>query len=66
MELQELMSLYRRERHHEPGSMNEVLDFCKRKYVLGEIDIGNYRQLMETLHNEGATSCHELEAYQFD
>ncbi|GGD17862.1 hypothetical protein N780_03510 [Pontibacillus chungwhensis BH030062] len=58
MHLEELLQSYVKEFNQQPDSPNELLDYCQRMYVNGELDFHSYRQLFQHLHEEGATSSH--------
>jgi len=59
MHVEDLASVYEREREHKPDSLNQLLDFCQKKYVCGEIDGKAYRRIYFYLDQKGAVSAHE-------
>jgi len=54
-----LISTFKKERNQAPQSINELLDYFQRKYIIGEITINDYRQIFACLHKEGAVSAYE-------
>ncbi|GAB3060290.1 YppF family protein [Virgibacillus ainsalahensis] len=59
MPINELLAAYESERKHSPETINNLLDFYQKKYIIGEIDIQHYRDIYFYLHKEGATSAHD-------
>ncbi|GIO25729.1 YppF family protein [Ornithinibacillus bavariensis] len=60
MLIHELITIYEAERKESPKTLNDLLDYFQRKYIAEEIDIKSYREIFNLLHQEGATSAHEL------
>ncbi|SET14503.1 YppF-like protein [Oceanobacillus limi] len=59
MLVNELVTAYEAERKEAPRTMNDLLDYYQKKYIAGEIDIKDYRDVYNFLHQQGATSAHE-------
>ncbi|SHG22511.1 YppF family protein [Ornithinibacillus halophilus] len=59
MLIQKLVTEYQRERNQEPNTLNDLLDYYQKKYITGEIDVKDYREIYDFLHQQGATSAHE-------
>ncbi|MFD2042714.1 YppF family protein [Ornithinibacillus salinisoli] len=59
MLVNELITVYESERKETPETLNDLLDYFQKKYIAGEIDIKNYRDIFNFLHQQGATSAHE-------
>ncbi|MFD1361032.1 YppF family protein [Lentibacillus salinarum] len=59
MSIFELITIFETERNRPPESINALLDFYQQKYIIGDIDINNYRKIYLYLHHQGAISAHE-------
>ncbi|KKE78020.1 YppF family protein [Oceanobacillus caeni] len=61
MHIFDLVDRYMSVRNHMPDSVNDLLDFYQHKYIMGEIDIKDYRHIFAYLHKQGAISAFDYE-----
>ncbi|MFB6466046.1 YppF family protein [Cytobacillus sp. Hz8] len=54
MQVHELREKFFKRKNFEAESVNQLLDFAKKAYVLGEITIREYRELIRELELQGA------------
>ncbi|WP_075982093.1 YppF family protein [Bacillus massilinigeriensis] len=54
MKVNELREKFLKRKNFEAESVNQLLDFAKKAYVLGDISIKEYRELTRELESLGA------------
>lgn len=54
MNVQDLLGKFIAVKSYEPESANDLLDFARQTYLLGDITILDYRNLARKLENNGA------------
>ncbi|GGA73836.1 YppF family protein [Ornithinibacillus halotolerans] len=59
MLIHDLVAEYEAVRKATPKTLNDILDYFQWKYIAGEMDIKDYRDIYNFLHQQGATSAHE-------
>lgn len=57
--IEDLITKFETERNQPLQTINELLDYYQHKYITGEININDYRNIFACLHNEGASSAFE-------
>ncbi|MBR3119114.1 YppF family protein [Oceanobacillus profundus] len=58
--LNELLDAFEMEHKFAPQTIDNLLDYCQKKYIHGEIDFKTYRAFYNCLHEKGAVSAHEI------
>ncbi|MFA1818975.1 YppF family protein [Virgibacillus oceani] len=59
MQISELVHTYQNDCNHTPDSVNDLLDYYQKKYIIGDIDVIYYREIYMFLSKQGAISAHE-------
>lgn len=54
MTLENVINRYMKEKDSKPGNANELLDYIRRAYIHGDLDITQYRDLARELEQHGA------------
>ncbi|WP_409251141.1 YppF family protein [Bacillus sp. SCS-153A] len=49
MNLEEIQQLFHEKYHFEPATLNELLTFARKCYILNDITIKDYRQLVKEI-----------------
>jgi hypothetical protein len=49
MNLEEIQQLFHEKYHFNPATLNELLTFARKCYILNEITITEYRQLVKEI-----------------
>lgn len=56
MTVQLLREKFKREKNYDAECANELLDFARKLYIYGTINIKDYRHIMKALEQEGAVA----------
>lgn len=49
MNLEEIQQLFHEKYHFKPATLNELLTFARKCYILNDISINEYRQLVKEI-----------------